>query len=692
MPDPDNMASRRAACRGSARITIPCLLLAATTAAVYAPVLDHDFVSLDDRAYVTENPHVRAGFTAASLSWAATTFHVSNWHPLTWMSHMLDVELYGLGSGGHHLSAMLLHILNTLLLFGILNRAGPPGAPGWPHACVAALFALHPLHVESVAWISERKDVLSTALGLLSIWAYVAFARRGGVLWYLLAIGAMASSLCAKAMLVTLPFLFMLLDYWPLGRWRRRHRLVALCVEKIPFLLLSCLSATVTYVAQSADSVADLQGLPLPVRLGNAVVSYASYIGKTIWPSDLSVLYPHPTMPGSAPWSAWQITGSAALLLALSCLAIVTARRRPWVIVGWLWFVGLLVPVNGLVQVGFQAMADRYTYLPLVGLFMIVAWGGHDLAGRFTWHRARMRGAMAAVAMVLLTACVVRSRHQVSYWRNSIALYGQALRVTPDNPIMLRSMGQVLQEAGRFEAAILNLRRAVDISPHYPEALLHLAYTQQVAGRLDEAMRLYRRILRIDPGHVTARTLLGDLLQWRGAHDEALAQYDQALRADPRHGPAHYGLGRVLHRQGELDKAIHHLRQAAQLLRDAAQVHHELGLALQARGEVAKAIERFGVAIRLDPSSARTHYDLATALRRQGALAESVRHYRAALRLAPREPRVHTGLAAALAAAGQIDEARRIVHRALELAEASGNEEQARAIRDRLAEYESRAR
>jgi hypothetical protein len=501
-----------------------CLGLTLATILAFEEVRLNRFVLFDDDHYVTANLHVKSGLTLESVSWAFTTTHSYNWHPVTWLSHMLDIELFGLEPAGHHLTNLLLHVLNALLLFGLLERTT---RRLWPSAFVAALFALHPLHVESVAWISERKDVLSTFFGLLAICAYVDYARRGEIASYVLTALLLALGLMAKPMLVTLPLLFLLLDYWPLeriGRHREgdvypRRPITRLILEKIPLLAISALSCAATLVAQQRV-MAIQEGLPIGLRLANAVVSYALYVWKAVWPSRLAAHYPHPNLPGGTPWTAWEVGGAALLLLGMTAWAIRASRQR-YGIVGWLWYLGMLVPVIGLVQVGNQAMADRYTYLPLVGLFVIIAWGAAELISRWSSRQILLRRLATVCAVSMLVACIAATRSQVRYWRNSVSLLERALEVSPTNAQVHYDLGIVL---GR-------------------------------RGRIDDAIEHYRDALRVAPGHFRAHNNLGIMLAKQGRFDEAVHHYREALRLEPRFTLARHNLSRALKAKRRRERA-----------------------------------------------------------------------------------------------------------------------------------------
>lgn len=454
-----------------------CLLLIVATLAVFQQLPEYDFVNIDDYYYVTENVHVTRGLTREGIIWAFTTLHANNWHPLTWLSHMLDCQLFGLKPGMHHLTNLLLHMANSTLLLLVLKRM--TGAL-WRSAFAAALFALHPLHVESVAWVAERKDVLSTLFWLLTVWGYAGYVEYPGRNRYLLVLLFFALGLMAKPMLVTLPFILLLLDYWPLGRvklWEsreggsggiQRSSALHLVREKIPFFALTLASGIVTVVAQyKGGAVRSLNLLPLDVRIANALVSYVGYIGKMIWPQHLAIFYPH---PGALP--TWQVVGAGLLLLSLSIILLRAAGRFPYLGVGWLWYLGTLVPVIGLVQVGDQAMADRYTYVPLIGLFVLIAWGIPDLMARWRYRQI----ALTISAVIVVFCCTVSTWSHVKHWRNGTALFTHAVNVTADNALAHDGLGFALARQGRLDEAIAHYSEALRIKPGYAKARYNLEH------------------------------------------------------------------------------------------------------------------------------------------------------------------------------------------------------------------------
>jgi Flp pilus assembly protein TadD len=536
--------------RSGNRILAFLILLA--TLAVYLQVCRHPFAWLDDAAYVTQNPHVRGGLSVQGLRWAAVSLEQANWHPLTWFSHMADVELFGLSPGPHHLVSVLWHGANALLLFALFLAA--TGAR-LRSAFVAALFALHPLHVESVAWIAERKDVLSSCFGLLALLAYVRYARAPRAATYLPVPLLYAASLAAKPMLVSLPVLLLLLDRWPLGRLGpaagrpgaapQGRRLGALLLEKVPLLLLSAAASALAVAAQDR-AVADLERFPLWVRSANAALAWVGYLVKTFVPYPLSVFYPHPggsIVPAAA--------AGACLLLASITLAALRGRQaRPALATGWFWFLAGLLPVIGLVQVGMQAMADRYSYLPQTGLAIMVAWG---IAGARA--PARQRRLLAAAASVGIALCAVLSYFQVRLWRSDAALFAHAVRHTRGNYVAHNALGTALALGGQPREAADQIREALRIRPDYPLAWYNMGVLLERLGDLDGAALHYGRALRLDARSARAATNLGGIEQRRGRRREAAEYYRAALRADPGDAVANNNLGVILLGEGRAAEA-----------------------------------------------------------------------------------------------------------------------------------------
>ena len=611
------------------------LALVAANLVVYAPVRHHDFLNFDDSQYVSENANVAAGVTWRGVAWAFTSTHAGNWHPLTWLSHMLDVQLHGMAPGPHHVTNLLLHTANTLLLFALLWRM--TGAL-WRSAFVAGLFAVHPLHVESVAWLAERKDVLSTLFGLLALHAYLAYVgkpRPGLFAWVTL---LFALSLLSKPMLVTLPLLMLLLDVWPLRRlgpadgsasWTEtavRHPtrpLAALVAEKLPLLALSLASSVVTYLAQQqAGAVKALNALPLQRRAANAALAYATYVGQTLWPARLAPIYPYPReLPG------WLVLAAVLGITAVTVLLAREARRKPYLLVGWLWYVVALVPVIGLVQVGGQPRADRYTYLPLVGLWLVIAWGIPDLFRRLPWSRF----ALAAAAGLALCGGALAARAQVGHWRDSIALWEHALAVTTDNYRAHANLAHALTERGRLGEAVTQYEEALRLKPDFAETHNNFGVVLADQGRAEEAIERYSEALRLVPDYEEAHNNLGIALAGQGKLEAAIHHFTEALEIRPGRAVTHKHLGLALAAHGSLEAAIAHYTEALRLEPDDHATRSALGTALADQGKVDDAIQQFLEALRLRPGDADLQYDVAVMFARKGDLAEARRHFEAAL-------------------------------------------------------------
>jgi Flp pilus assembly protein TadD len=591
MGEPESEAGRAtgSALARPAWIGVGLVLLAVL---VYAPVRGHAFVSWDDQTYVCSNPHVAGGPTAANIRWAFTTGYAGNWHPLTWISHMLDVSLFGMDAGAHHVTNLVLHVANTLLLFGVLRRA--TGALG-RSAFVAALFAVHPLHVESVAWVAERKDVLSTLFLLLTLEAYVAWVRAPSPKRYALVLLAFAAGLMSKPMIVTLPFALLLLDAWPLRRMTDAAAARRLVVEKIPLFVLAAASCVVTFVAQRGwGAVGGLEKYPLGGRVANALVAYVAYVVKTLKPTGLSALYPYdPALP------IWRAALAGAALVGVTLLAVRQRRARPWFLVGWLWFLGTLVPVIGLVQVGMQSMADRYTYVPLVGLFVVIAWGATDLVG---WERRR-GAALPAAAVAATLACAVLASRQVETWKDSEALWRHAVNVDPDSAVARNDLGTALCDQGRYDDAIVEFREFLRIRPDDADAHNNIGHALSMQGRHDEAVAEFRAAIAARPDFARAYGNLGLALRTLGRRDEALAALREASRLEPDYPVAHHNLAIALAESGRLDEAVAEISETLRLTPDDGPSHADFGLILERRGDRAGAVREFETALRLDPDN-----------------------------------------------------------------------------------------
>lgn len=585
-----------------------CGVIVAATALVYFPVLGFGFVDFDDDVYITDNPAVRAGLGLRGVLWAFTTGYAANWHPLTWLSHMLDVSLFGLNAGFHHGVNLALHLANALLVYALFVRTT---GHRFASAVVALLFGLHPLHVESVAWISERKDLLSAFFGLASLHFHAAWFTSRRARDYRLALACFGLALLAKPMLVTLPFVMLLFDAWPLRRFDLdpRANLLACLREKIPFFLLSLGSSVATVVAQRSWGAMEIgQQIALPERLANAVVSYVRYLGKTFWPSDLSLLYPHPYAPGGLPYSGTQIALALALLAAITAV-VIAWRRQPVLAVGWFWFVGMLVPVIGIVQVGGQAMADRYTYLPHVGLFAGVVFAVRE----WTHARSAVRIAAIVVAAAAVLASAALAHRQTQVWRDSLTLLDHASSVTPGNPIIDNHLAAVYQRRGQIEEAIRHYRRALQFDGDNPRTHSNLGHALQQEGRGEEAIEHFERAIALAPDYTHALSGLGASLATAGRLAEAERHFARALEIDPELSEVHANLGTVLRMRGKLEPARSSLERAVELAPANPASQHALGIVLLEMERAPEAIAAFERALELDPRHPMTREALARA-------------------------------------------------------------------------------
>jgi len=585
------------------RNVVLCLLLVVATLALYNPVNRHPFVNYDDDRYVTENLHVHDGLTWDTIAWAFTATEQGNWHPLTWLSHALDWQLFHRNATGHHFTSLLIHAANAVLLFLFLAYATGRVGPSW---LVAALFALHPINVESVAWVAERKNVLCTFFFFAALIAYSWYARKPDWRRYLAFAGLFALGLMSKPMVITLPVVLLLLDYWPLGRIRglpsgtppiAQAPLSKLLVEKLPLLVLSAASAWITMQAQRAGgAMRSAAQFSLGVRLENALVAYATYLWKMIWPSHLAPLYPHP----GASLPVWQLVISALVLLAVT-VAVFRFRPRRYLLTGWLWFLGTLVPVIGLVQVGDQAMADRYAYIPLVGIFVMLAWGAADLAD------SRQIGLAARwiPAACILLALALATNRQLSYWSSNYDLWTHALAVTDRNFIAQDNLGGALLLLDKPDEAYSHFQAAAQINPSDPMSHSNLGAYLQEHGRLPEAMEQYDRTISLtsDAGLLAATYAnLGTAYRKLGEDGKARENYDQALRQNPNQSSAYLGLGQLLEKQNQLDDAIRNYSKAVEL-NPTDTGFLLLGHALERVGRSAEALAAYQAALKLSPEN-----------------------------------------------------------------------------------------
>jgi tetratricopeptide (TPR) repeat protein len=662
--------------------SVVCILLAGIVWVAFGQTLHHDFVNYDDGPYVSSNPRIINGLTPGNVQWAFTHVHAANWHPLTTISHMLDCQLYGLQPWGHHLTNILLHAAAAILLFFALREltGGGHAVAGigdagrdqrsrlqlWASAFVAALFAIHPLRVESVAWVAERKDVLSGVFFMLTLLSYARYARSDRFSWgrYTTVLVLFALGLMCKPTLVTLPFVLLLLDYWPLRRVRSQWSVIrGLILEKVPLLVLSAASCVATILAQK-EAFAPTRAVPLQERLANAVVAYVEYIGQAIYPTHLAVLYPY----SEGGLSVAQVILALLFLLIVSVIFFVYRKAYPFALTGWLWFVGMLVPMIGIVQVGSQPRADRYTYLPEIGLYILVTWGAMELLK--SWRHKRE--VLAVAASVVIGVFVTLSYFQTSYWLNSetlwrhtvdvtsrnyiarnnlagtllergqlneaIANYREALEIKPDVAQVQSNLGNALLKEGNVEEAIVHLQKALQIDPEYAEAYNHMGSALMKKGQAGEAIRYYQKAVQLNTNYAEAYNNLGVAFLRNGQVDQAMAHYKKAVAINPGSAEMQYNLGNALAREGNWADAIACYQAALSAERDsvkAAKVRNNLGAALEKLGKAGEALEQFSQAVQINGNYPEAHCNLGRMLAQFGRRDEAVAHLREALRLKP---------------------------------------------------------
>ena len=714
-------------------VWLMAVLLVLVTIVIYWPAMRCDFVNYDDNLYVTSNVHVQNGLTLESIKWAFFKPDVDfgYWHPLTLLSHMVDCQLFGLKPWGHHLTNVLLHALNTLLVFLLLrNLTGTL----WRSLLVAALFGLHPMHVESVAWVSERKDVLSACFGLLALLFYIRYAKKvasGGfphpasdsrpsspspsvksvpfvagksvfmrgrrsahreadlrlqsvathsALDYGLSLFFFACGLMSKPMLVTFPFVMFLLDYWPLRRLRfsmppvgrskfevrslkfvfshsclirvksvaKNPCLWRLVFEKIPFFALAAAASVVTFVvSKHGGTLAAVEKLPLGARSGNALISYCHYLGKMFWPTDLAVFYPHP-----GHWPIEKVLLAGGLMVGMSVLLFAKRRRYPCLLMGWLWYCGMLVPAIGLVQVGAFAMADRYTYIPSLGVFILAIWGAYELAGRWRFHAI----VLSVVGSLTIVLCLAMTRQQLRYWKNNETLFRHALDATENNYVAHNNLGNALLKKGQIDSAMSHYQEAIRLKVGYAEAYNNLGTALDEKGQIDEAISQFQDAIRLKPDYAAPYNNLGNDLVRKGKIDEAISHYQQAIRLKPDDAEARSNLGIALGRKGQTDEAIRQFQEAIRLGPGSSEAHSNLGTVLGRKGRIDEAISQFQEAVRLQPDYALAYNNLGVALGMKGQIDEAIGQFQEALRLKPDYTDARNNLRNALLKKGKSNE------------------------------------
>jgi len=651
------------------------LALALGTITVFWQVCNFEFVVYDDNFYITDNQHVLTGLTTDNIVWAFTTGHAANWHPLTWLSLMLDCQLFGPNPGWMHLMNLILHLANTLLVFAILKKMTDSV---WPSAFVAAAFALHPMHVESVAWIAERKDVLSTLFWLLTLAAYVGYVRRSTVFRYIVTLLVFAMGLLVKPMLVTLPFVFLLLDYWPLKRFsiadvrlpiEKNPKLKIkklefaqssaeprsfgyLILEKLPLFILSAVSSVITFLVQGTGAFINV--VPLGDRIANAFLAYSIYIGKMFWPQNLAVIYPF----DAGALTLWRIAFCFLLLLVISVLVIRFGRKCPYLPVGWFWFVGTLVPVIGLVQVGLQSLADRYTYIPYIGLFVMIAWGLPELLSKWSYRKI----ALDISAVVMLTALGICTHRQVSYWNNSGNLFSHALDVTQNNYLAHFNLADDLRKHGKTTLAMEHLTKALQIMPNYADAILALGCALDDQGKAAQAVEYFQKIIQLKPGSVHAAYAyynIGTILQKQGRLTDAVAGFTMAVQIRPDFAEARYNCANVLVLQGRLNEALDQFREILRLMPNWSEPMNNIAWLMAAHPEI-------------------KNRDVNEAVRLARRACE-ITNYSSPFQLGT--------LAAAYASAGRFSDAVDTAHKALSLADTTGQPQFKDALRYHLTFY-----
>ncbi len=630
------------------------LMLALITLMAYWQVRNNEFINLDDNLYVTDNPHVQNGITFTGALWAFTSIHNGQWHPLTWLSHMLDCNLYGLNPNGHHMTNLLIHMGNTVLLFIVFFRMT---GGLWQSVFIAALFAVHPLHVESVAWVSERRDVLYAFFWMLTMWAYLRYAEVLKPKRFLFVVLFFVLASMSKPMAVTLPFILLLIDYWPLRRFkfhgtnceeyqeftpsphraRQNLSISRLISEKISLFILAALLSLFTIFANSkVGALSAFARLPLKVRVENAVVSYVKYVVKMFWPNRLAVLYPHPVHLPS-----FEVALAAMSFLVAAVLVFLAGRKRPYVIVGCLWYTVTLLPTAGLLQSGVQAMADRFTYIPFIGLSIIVIFSTTDYLVRYRYGKLVLAISGVLVLIILMFFTIV----QVGRWKNSVTLFRHTLRVTANNYVIHNNLGVTLARQGNDQEAFEHYTKALEINPRYSDAHYNLAALLARRGMDQEATAHFIETLRIEPERVGAHNDLGVILAKQGKFQEAIAHLAKCVIIDPDYAEAYFNIGFILVQQGRSKEAIPYFNEALRIKPKDDKIHNNLAAALAAAGRTEEAITHYNQALQINPGNSDAHYNLASLLTFQGKDQEAMLHYYKVLQINPSDAQAHYELA-----------------------------------------------
>ncbi len=630
-------------------------LLALVTIALYWPAMQCDFVDFDDDLYVTANAHVQSGLTLENIGWAFSNLELGFWHPLTWLSILADGQFYGMRAWGHHLTSVLLHAASTGLLFLALQRM--TGAK-WRSAVVAGLFGWHPLHVESVAWASERKEVLSGFFWMLTLVTYARYAECRmhkpatpttrdaprflfqvshftfhALKFYGLTLFFFVLGLMSKPMVVTLPLMLLLLDWWPLQRFRlntpgpKLKQMVPLIWEKVPFLVAAFVFGVVTiYAERGVGALGSTTQYPLAGRVQNALLSYLIYLRQTFWPADLTVFYPYPKV-----FPAWRAAGAGGVGLLLSALLLRAPRKWPYLAAGWVWYLVTLLPVIGLIRVGDFSRADRFMYVPVIGAFLALSWGTYELTRRWRYQVL----ALSAAGGAAIVMCLALTRQQIGYWKDGEALFRHVLGITDNNPIAHNNLGIALVPKGQLGEAIRQYQEALRLKPDYADAYNNLGNALGLQGQTDEAIRQFQEALRLKPDYADAHKNLGIALFTKGQLDEAIGQFQEAVHFKPDYAQAHNYLGSAFGLKGQLDEAVRQFQEAVRLKPDYAEAYNGLGTALAKKGQFDEALSQFQEAVRLKPDYVEARNNLGVALSNKGQTDEAMQQFQEALRLKP---------------------------------------------------------